>query len=110
MTDLGWKTEEQHVLDLPEDRQAAYHRLGGCLAVWSVLAFGLPVAVAATFFILEKAKMLERLPLPLRIHVNWKILAGVAVGALILCVGGAMLIRARMKRIITDYLDSREWS
>ena len=110
MTDLGWKTEEQHVLDLPDDRQARYHRLSGCLGVWSVLSFGLPVAVAATFFILEKAKMLEKLPLPLRIHVNWQLLVAVGVGALILCIGGALVLRAKMKRIITDYLDSREWS
>ncbi|NPV46173.1 MAG: hypothetical protein HPY69_04395 [Armatimonadetes bacterium] len=110
MTELGWKSEEQHVLDLPEDRKARYHRLSGCLAVWSVLSFGLPVAVVATLFVLEKAKMIERLPLPLRIHLGWQVLVGVAVGALVLCVGGAMLIRAKMKRVVTDYLDSREWS
>lgn len=110
MTDLGWKSEEQHVLDLPGDRQARYHRLSGCLALWSVLSFGLPVALAATLFVLEKVKMLERLPLPLRIHVGWQVLAGVAVGALILCVVGAMIIRAKMKRIVTDYLASREWT
>ncbi len=110
MTDLGWKTEQQHVLDLPEDRQARYHRLSGCLGFWSVVSFGLPVAVAATFFILEKFKMLQKLPLPLRIHVDWQTLAAVAVGALILSIGGALILRAKMKRVVTDYLDSREWS
>jgi hypothetical protein len=110
LTDLGWKTEAQHVLDMPDDRQASYRRLNGLLAFWTMISFAVPVAIAATFFILAKFKMLEKLPLPLRFHVDWKMLAIVGGIALAVCVLGCLGIRAKMKRIITDYLDSREWS
>lgn len=109
MTDLGWKTEAQHVLDLPDDRQAIYHRLGGLLYFWTVVSFALPVAVTATFFILSKFKLLEMLPLSMRVHVTWQMLVVIGVVALIVCIAGSLGIRAKMKRIITDYLASREW-
>jgi hypothetical protein len=109
VTDLGWKTESQHVTELAADEQALYHRLSAVYALWTMVSFALPVAVAGTYAWLTRTGVVARFPPPFRVYVSWKQAVIVALVALPIHIVGALLLRRRMKRIITDALARREW-
>ena len=109
MTDLGWKSESQHVTELAEDEQAFYHRLSAVYALWTMVSCALPVAVAGTYALLTKLGFVTHFPPPFRVYVSWKQAVIVALVALPIHIVGALLLRRRMKRIITDALERKEW-
>lgn len=110
MTSDDWKSESQHVAELSDRDQGRYSRLSSLYGLWAMFSFALPVTVAVIFALLHKTNMLEKLPLALRFPVTWKTVVVVAVIALPVHVVGALLLRSRMKRIVTRHLASREWS